>query len=63
MFNATQNKLLLEAVDLLHQADMLLQKAMGASDECYYIHSQIENASDDILDVLRENNPEDIDAE
>jgi hypothetical protein len=60
MFNETQNKLLLEAVDLLQRADMLLQKAMGASDECYYIHSQIENASDDILDALRENNPEEV---
>jgi hypothetical protein len=60
MFNETQNKLLLEAVDLLQRADVLLQKAMGASDECYYIHSQIENASDDILDALRENNPEEV---
>jgi hypothetical protein len=54
---------MLEVVDLLHKADVLLQQAMGASDECYYIHTQIENAADDVLDAIRENNPEDIDAE
>jgi hypothetical protein len=63
MYNDKQNKLMLEVVDLLHKADVLLQQAMGASDECYYIHTQIENAADDVLDAIRENNPEDIDAE
>ena len=63
MYNDKQNKLMLEAVELLHKADALVQQAMGASDECYYIHSQIENAAEDVLDVIRENNPEDMDAE
>jgi hypothetical protein len=62
MLTDTQNKQLLEAVDLLHKADALIQKAMGASDECYYIHTQVENAADDVLDFLQEHN-EDIDAE
>ena len=63
MYNDKQNKLLLEAVELLHRADALVQAAMGASEECYYIHTQIENAADDVLDAIRENNPEDMDAE
>ena len=58
MLTDKQNKQLLEAVELLHRADALVQKAMGASDECYYIHTQIENAADDVLDYMRENNPE-----
>ena len=61
MLNAKQNTLLLEAVDLLHQADCLIQKAMGATDECYELHNAIENAADDVLDFIQENNP--VDAE
>ncbi len=60
MYNDTQNKLLLEAVDLLHRADALMQQALGASDECYETHCAIECAADDILDLIRDNNPETI---
>ena len=60
MFNDTQNKLMLEAVEALHHADALIQKAMGASDECYEIHCAIECAADDVLDVIRANNPEEV---
>ncbi len=52
MDNAERSKLLNKAVDLLHEADALLQQAMGAGDECYAIHSNIENAADDIVDVI-----------
>lgn len=60
MLTAKQNKQLLEAVELLHKADALIQKAMGASDECYYIHTQVENAADDVLDYVQENNPAEV---
>lgn len=60
MLNAKQNELLLKAVDLLNEADCLLQQALGASDECYYIHSQIEDASETLLEHIQENNPEEI---
>ena len=56
MLTEKQNKLLAEAVELLHKADALMQKAMGADDEGYYIHTQIENAADDILDFIQERN-------
>lgn len=62
MFNDKQNKMMLEVIDLLERADMLLQAAMGASDECYEIHCAIECAIEDVLDVIKENNPEEPDA-
>ena len=52
MDNATRSKLLNKAVDLLNEADALLQQAMGHCDECYAIHSAIETAADDIVDVI-----------
>ena len=52
MDNAKRSVLLNKAVDLLHEADVLLQQAMGAGEECYCIHSAIENAADDIVDVI-----------
>ena len=60
MFNAKQNKLMLEAVELLHQADALMQEAMGASDECYDLHCGIESMADDLLEVIQANNPAEI---
>lgn len=50
--NAQRSVLLNKAVDLLHEADALLQQAMGAGDECYAIHNAIECAADDIVDVI-----------
>lgn len=61
MLSAKQNELLMQVADLLNEADVLLQKALGASDECYYIHTQIENAAEDVLQYIQENN-EDVDA-
>jgi hypothetical protein len=60
MFNAKQNKLMLEAVDALHKADALIQEAMGASDECYEIVCEIANIADNVLDVIQTNNPEEV---
>lgn len=53
MLTAKQKRELLDkAVDLLHEADALMQKALGPDDEVYYIHTQIENAADDIVDII-----------
>jgi hypothetical protein len=64
MLNDKQNKLLLEAVDLLHKADALMQQGWGKEEgeELYCIHNAIECAADDILDYIQANNPEDMDA-
>ena len=56
MFNDKQNKLMLEAVELLHKADALMQEALGASDECFDLHCGIESMADDLLDIIQENN-------
>lgn len=58
MLNARQNELMLEAVELLHKADCLVQQALGASDECYELHNAIENAAEDVLEYLQEHNEE-----
>ena len=50
--NAQKSELLNEAVDLINRADALMQKALGADDEVYYIHTQLENAADDITDFI-----------
>jgi len=56
MFNAKQNELMLKAVDLLNEADALIQQALGASDECYEIHNAIEEASELALEQVQQNN-------
>ncbi len=55
MLTKEQNQQLLRAIELLQEADVLIQKAMGHDDECYYIHTQVENAADDVLQFIREN--------
>jgi hypothetical protein len=55
-----QNALLLKAVELLHEADALMQKGWGKDEgeELYCIHNAIECAADDILDYIQANNPD-----
>ena len=60
MFNAQQNKLLLEAVEALERADALIQQALGATDVCYETHNRIEDIVEDLLCDIQENNPKEI---
>lgn len=56
MLTTQQVQQLEQAIQLLNQADVLLQAAIGHSEECYYIHTQIENAADDIqAHIITEN--------
>lgn len=43
-----------KVADLLEQADALLQKTIPNHDELYYIHTQLENAKDDVIDLIVE---------
>ena len=52
--NVQKSEMLNEAVDLINKANALMQKALGADDEVYYIHTQLENAADDIVDIIAE---------
>ena len=58
MYNASQNELLIAAVDLLEQADALIQKALGQTDVCYETHNQIQNLVEDLLCDIQEHNTE-----
>ena len=60
MLNAKQNQLLLQAVEMLHDADALIQQALGASDGCYELHNAIENVSDEVLEFIMDNNPAEV---
>jgi hypothetical protein len=56
MFNAKQNELMLRAVDLLNEADALVQEALGASDECEQLSMTLTMAMEDVLDIVQTNN-------
>jgi hypothetical protein len=49
---AKKVEMLNKAASLIEEADRLMQKALGADDEVYYIHTQLENAKDDIVDFI-----------
>ena len=51
---------MLKAVELLHEADCVMQTALGAGDECYELHNAIEDIENRLLDVIQENNPAEI---
>jgi hypothetical protein len=46
MSNITKAIKLAEAVEKLHEADALMQQALGASDDCYEVHCAIEDTID-----------------
>ena len=49
-----KSKLLNDAVDLLEQVDMLVQKALGDSDVCYDLHTRIQDIVDDLITDIAE---------
>ena len=44
-----KSKLLNDAVDLLEQVDMLVQKALGDSDVGYDLHTRLEELKEDLI--------------
>jgi hypothetical protein len=46
MSNITKAIKLAEAIEKLHEADALMQQALGASDDCYEVHCAIEDTID-----------------
>lgn len=58
-----KSELLNKAVDLLEQADALMQKALGASDVCYETHNRIQDIVDDLIcDIVEFDNGMAVDA-
>ena len=46
-------QLLRDAMELLHEADALVQQALGATDVCYETHCRIEDIVEDLrCDVM-----------
>ena len=56
MYTANQNAKLIKAVDLMEQADALIQQALGSSDRCYEICTQLQNAIEELLEEVQEGN-------
>jgi uncharacterized coiled-coil DUF342 family protein len=50
MSNVSKAIKLQEAIDKLHEADALMQEALGASEECYSLHNAIENIAEEIAE-------------
>lgn len=45
-------KQLTDAVDKLHEANCIIQKALGATDECYALHNELEDLQERLLDMV-----------
>ena len=41
-----------QAIDLMEQADALIQEALGATDDCEDLHNRISNLADDVQDQV-----------
>jgi uncharacterized coiled-coil DUF342 family protein len=54
MSNIAKANKLQQAIELLEQADALVQQALGASDECYDLHNAIENIAEEIAEYAEQ---------
>jgi hypothetical protein len=48
MSNISKAIKLQEAINKLHEADALMQAALGACDDCYEMHCAMENIADEL---------------
>jgi uncharacterized coiled-coil DUF342 family protein len=54
MSNISKANKLQEAINKLHEADALLQQALGATDECYEMHNAIEDIADELQEYAEQ---------
>ena len=54
MSNISKAIKLQEAIDKLHEADALVQAALGATEECYDLHTGIQSIADDIAEYAEQ---------
>ena len=52
MLTEQQRIILRQAIELLHEADALMQDALGDTEECFDLHCGIESMADDLEEVL-----------
>jgi len=55
MLTEQQRIILRQAIDLLHEADALMQDTLGATEECFDLHCGIENIADSLEEVMDRN--------
>jgi hypothetical protein len=48
MSNISKANKLREAIAKLHEADVLLQEALGNTEQCFELHCAIENVADEL---------------
>ena len=51
VITAEQAKKLQQAVELLNEANCLMQEGLGACDFCYEAHNMLENLQEDLLQI------------
>lgn len=51
VITAEQAKKLQQAVELLNEANCLMQEGLGACDFCYEAHNMLENLQDDLTQI------------
>ena len=51
VITAEQAKKLQQAVELLNEANCLMQEGLGACDFCYEAHNTLENLQEDLLQI------------
>ena len=54
MSNISKAIKLQEAIGKLHEADALMQEALGASEECYSLHNAIENIAEEVAEYAEQ---------
>ena len=54
MSNISKANKLQEAINKLHEADALVQEALGATEECFDLHCGIESIADDIAEYAEQ---------
>lgn len=54
MSNIAKANKLQQAIDMLNKADALVQEALGATEECYDLHTGIQSMADDIAGVVEQ---------
>ena len=54
MSNIAKANKLQQAIDKLNEADALMQEALGATEECFDLHTGIQSMADDIAGVVEQ---------
>jgi hypothetical protein len=54
MSNISKANTLQQAIQLLHEADALLQQALGTTEQCFELHCAIENVADELEEAVEQ---------